>query len=138
MNVPLEWSFNPWRERPKAAASATGISFGSCLLIGTLGQPPLLTLVLCAALLASLWPLLAPARCRVDEQGVSRRGPFGLERRPWGDLKRCVSGPAGLLVSPYPRSHWLDGYRSLWLPLPKRDGERLRNELLARLAHHGF
>jgi hypothetical protein len=136
--MPLEWSFNPWRERPVAAASATAIGLASCLVIATLGQPALLTLALCAALLASLSPLLAPARCRVDEQGLSRRGPFGLERRAWGDLKRCVSRPAGLLASPYPRPHWLDGYRSLWLPLPQHDRETLRTELVARLALHGF
>ena len=138
MMAPLEWSFNPWRDRPLAAASAAAAGLGACLAVATLGQPPVLTLALCLALLASLSPLLAPARCRVDEQGLSRGGPFGSQRRTWSELKRCVPRPAGLLASTYARPHWFDAYRGLLLPLPHRDRETLMVELTARLARHGF
>jgi hypothetical protein len=136
--VPLEWSFNPWRDRPGRAVTAAAVAVLLCGAILGLREPLLLETVLCVAVVATLSPVLSPANLRVDEQGVSRRGPFGLERRPWSEVRRAVSGPPGVLLSPYPRPHWLDPYRGLWLPLPRRDGEALLAELRRHLSHHGL
>jgi hypothetical protein len=136
----LEWSFNPLRDRPKAAAAAALLGVLGCLAVLRLGEAALFELALCAALVGSLAPLLSPARCRVDEQGVALQGPFGLERRPWEGLRRARLRPAGLFVSPYEHPSWLDRFRGLVLPLPIRpaDREPLRARLEELLRDHGL
>ena len=134
----LEWSFNPWRDRPLAAAAAALMTVAMCLVIASLSQPPLVRLILGLAVLGTLSPALSPARCRVDEAGVQKRGPFGTARRRWDELKRAATRPAGLLLSPYARPHWLEPYRGLLLPVPSRGRETLLADLRARLSDHGL
>ena len=135
---PLEWSFNPWRDRPLAAAAAALTTLGMCLVIASLGQPPLVRLVLGLAVLGTLSPVLSPARCRVDEDGIQMRGPFGTARRRWSELRRVSARPAGVLLSPYARPHWLDPYRGLLLPMPAQGRENLLAALRGRLEAHGL
>jgi Bacterial PH domain len=137
---PLEWSFNPWRDRPKAAIAAASFGLVGCFAVTSLGEAALLRLGLCLALLGSLAPLLSPAYVRVDEQGVALRGPFGVERRPWDSLRRAVEQPAGWFVSPYAAPSRLDRFRGLLLPFPNRPAERepLRARLLEHLRDHGL
>lgn len=134
----VEWSFNPWRERPARSALAAALGLAMCAALASLGEPVLLTFALCLAALASLAPLLAPARCRVDDQGATRSGPFGRDRRAWREVRRAVRRRAGLLLSSHPRPHWLDPWRALVLPFPGGESERLRSELESRLARHGL
>jgi hypothetical protein len=134
----LEWSFNPWRDRPLAAAAGALVTLGIGLVVSGLAEPLAVRLILGLLVLGALSPVLSPARCRVDDQGVERRGPFGTARRPWATLRRAARRPAGLLVSPYPRPHWLDPYRGLLLPLPSRDREGLLADLATRLHDHGL
>jgi hypothetical protein len=134
----LEWSFNPWRERPLAAGAGALMTLAICLVVATLGEALVVRLVLCLTVLGTLSPVLSPARCRVDDAGVEKRGPFGTVRRPWGALRRARTRPAGLLVSPYARPHWLDPYRGLVLPLPSRGRQALLADLQARLHDHGL
>ncbi|HYM81149.1 MAG TPA: hypothetical protein VEY91_07025 [Candidatus Limnocylindria bacterium] len=140
MHLPLEWACNPWRDRPGAAAVAAVLGVVACVAVVRLGEAPLLEGALCLAVLGSLGPLLAPARCRLDEDGVTLRGPFGDNRRSWQTLRRASERPAGLLVSPYARPHWLDPYRGLLLPLPSRRPEReaLLVRLREQLHRHGL
>ena len=137
MTAALEWTFNPWRDRPLASVTAAVLGLAGCVVVATLGESAVVTMGLCLAVLGSLSPLLSPARCRADEEGVSRRGPFGLQRRAWNELRRCAERPGGLLVSPYARPHWLDAYRGLLLPLPHRDRDALMAELRTRMKRHG-
>ena len=134
----LEWSFNPWRDRPIAAGAGALLTLGICLVVAGMGEPLFLRVALALAVLGALSPALSPARCRVDEQGVSRRGPLGTIRRPWAALRRAATRPAGLLVSPYPRPHWLDAYRGLLLPLPARGRDALLADLRRHLDDHGL
>jgi hypothetical protein len=69
---------------------------------------------------------------------VARRGPFGTARRRWSELRRVASRPAGVLVSPYAKPHWLDGTRGLLLPMPSRGRDALLAELRGRLVAHGL
>ncbi|MBI5708963.1 MAG: hypothetical protein HZC42_01475 [Candidatus Eisenbacteria bacterium] len=137
-DAPVEWSFNPWRERPARSALAAALGLAMCAALASLREPVLLTFALCLAALASLSPLLAPARCRVDEQGAARSGPFGRDRRAWREVRRAVRRRAGLLLSPHARPHWLDPWRALVLPFPLGESERLRSELEPRLARRGL
>ena len=134
---PLEWSFNPWRQRPLIAAAAASLTMALCLLIASLREPLLVRLILVLAILGTLSPVLSPARCRADERGIELRGPFGTARRRWSDLKRVVARPAGVLVSPYARPHWLDSYRGMLLPTAPHDRDTLLAELRGRLDAHG-
>jgi len=134
----LEWRVNPWRERPRAAATAAAGGLGACVLVVSLGEATLLSAALCLAVLGALSPLLSPAECRVDDEGVSRRGPFGHERRAWRELRRAHAAPDGLLVSPYAASHWLDATRGLVLPLPRGDREALLAGIAPHLERHGL
>ena len=136
--IPLEWSFNPWRDRPGAAVAAALMSIGLCLVIASLHEPPLTRIILGVAVIGTLSPVLSPARCRVDDDGVQMRGPFGTARRRWSDLRRVAQRPAGLLLSPYARPHWLDPYRGLLLPMPAREREGLLAALRDRLDAHGL
>ena len=139
MSAPaLEWRVNPWRDEPRRATAAALAGLGLCAVVVSLGEAPLFTGALCLAVLGALSPLLSPAECRVDDEGVSRRGPFGRERRAWGQLRRAQRAPAGLLVSPYAASHWLDGPRGLLLPLPRRDRETLLAGIETHLERHGL
>ena len=134
----LEWRVNPWRERPGASVAAAAGGLGACLLVLSLGEPPLFSTALCLAVLGALSPLLSPAECRVDDEGVSRRGPFGRERRAWRELRRAQAARGGLLVSPYATSHWLDATRGLLLPLPRRDRDALLAGIEPHLERHGL
>jgi PH (Pleckstrin Homology) domain-containing protein len=135
---PLEWSFNPWRDRPLAAAAAVLMTVGMCLVIASLAEPPFVRLVLGLAVLGTLSPVLSPARCRVDDEGVEMRRPFGTARRRWSELRRVSTRPAGVLVSPYARPHWLDPYRGLVLPMPAQGRESLLAALRGRWEAHGL
>jgi hypothetical protein len=134
----LEWSFHPWRERPLRSAAALAAGLGLCLLVASLGEGTVLTLALCGAVIAAVSPLLAPVGCRVDGDGVSRRGPFGSARRRWDELRRGASCVGGLLVSPYRDPHWLDPWRGLLLPLPRSRRAELLAELRRRMEPHGL
>jgi hypothetical protein len=134
----LEWSFNPWRERPGRAALAATVALGLCAAVMSLGEATVLTIGLSLAAITSFSPLLSPARCRVDGTGAACGGPFGWERRAWGDIRRAVTRPAALVLSPYASPHWLEAYRALVLPLPTRDRQRLLGELRPVLERHGL
>jgi hypothetical protein len=136
--APLEWSFNPWRDRPLAAVAAVLMTAGMCLLIASLSQAPLVRIMLGLAVLGTLSPVISPARCRVDDDGVELRGPFGTSRRRWNELRRWATPPAGLLVSPYARPHILETYRGLLLPMPARGRDALLADLRTVLHAHGL
>ena len=135
--VALEWSCNPWRERPGAASLAATAALGLCLVLTRWGGPFVLTLALCIAAVGALAPLLSPTRCRVDGEGVARLSLLGWQRRRWSEIRRAALLRGGVLLSPYARAHWLDQTRGLFLPLPYRTRRALLADLKARLARHG-
>jgi hypothetical protein len=135
---PLEWRFNPWRERPLTSALASLFTLGSIGLLAVLGVKPLGYAALGAALAFSLGPLLLPSRCRVDDEGVAHRRVLGWERRRWSDIRRAVRVRGGLLLSPFEHPQRLDSFRALLLPMPRHDRGALNARLAPRLARHGL
>jgi len=134
----VEWSFNPWRERPLRSAAAALIALGLCVLVLAARESWVLSLALCVAALATLSPALTPLQCRVDDDGVARRGPLGWERRRWSEVRRAVLKRGGLSVSPYAKRHWLDETRGLHLPLPAASREALAPRVAPHLDCHGL
>jgi len=122
----LRWDYDPWREHPVTAALAALSALALCALVVAARLPFLLAAALCIACLMVFAPALSPVECRVDGAGAARRGPLGWERRGWDRVRRIERVPAGVLLSPFPARHWLDGPRGLTLPLPAgRAGELL-------------
>jgi hypothetical protein len=136
--APIEWSFNPWRERPRVAALAAAFALLCCLLVIGAHVSFVLTLGLCIAAAGSLSPSLTPLQCRVDGEGVARRGALGWEKRTWSEIRRGVLTAAGLLVSPFAKRNALDPYRGMFLPLPATGGAQLEQRIRPILERHGF
>jgi hypothetical protein len=134
----VQWSFNPWREAPARAAATAVVALALCFVILAWREAMVLSAALCVAAVAALSPALTPLECRVDEDGIARRGPLGWERRRWSDIRRAVLGRRGLLVSPYTSPHWLDETRGLRLPLPAATGATLSPAIATMLRRHGL
>src|SRR5262249_33196320 len=83
----LEWSYNPWRVRPRQAALALVGALLCCLVVASWRLPGLVPGVLCVACVAALATACIPVSCRLDEEGVHRRSGWFAERRPWSALK---------------------------------------------------
>ena len=134
--APLEWSWNPWRERPRRATVALAFTLGVWLLLAALGKAPLLATLLGLAVGGTLSPFLVAQRCRIDAERVAVRGAFGWERRAWTPIRRARLGADGVLVSPFARRRRLDAFRALFLPVPAAGRERLLGSLRRHLERH--
>jgi hypothetical protein len=132
----LEWSCNPWRERPGRTALALVLALGMCVLVLSTGVPLLMGGLLCIVLVTALAPSFTAARCRVDDDGVALRSVAGWTRRGWNAIRRARVTPRGLFVSPFTKRHWMDPYRSLFLPFPTGDGAILIEGVRRRLSDH--
>jgi len=133
----LEWSYNPWRDRPGRAAVALVGALACCVAATSLRLPAIPTVVLCVVCVTALAVGFVPVRCRLDEDGVTRRSGWFAEHRRWRGLQRAVRSAEGVLLSPYRRRHWLDPYRALFLPLPHA-APPLAADLDRVLSSHGL
>ena len=136
--APLEWSYNPWRDRPGRAAVALSAALGCCVIAVSLRLPAVPTLLLCVVCVATLAAGFLPVRCRLDDGGVVRRSAWVSERRAWDQLRRAVKRPDGVWLSPYRSRHWLDPYRALYLPFPDGAAAPPAETLDRILASHGL
>jgi len=132
-----EWSYNPWRDRPGQAILTCFAALLTCGTVLSLHLPALMALVMCTVVLGSLSTALVPVRCRLDEEGVTRRSGWMVERRLWRDLKRAVRKSDGILLTASKDPHWLDAYRTLFLPVPPLRGPA-GPEIERLLASHGL
>jgi hypothetical protein len=123
------WQFEPWREHPLRFVLSAIASLGTCAVVLALHLPFVLGAALCLCCVASFAPALAPVECRMDADGVTRRGPMGAVHRKWSDLRRAEALPAGVLLSPFATRHWLDATRGLVLPMPAARAGDLRAAL---------
>ena len=136
--APLEWSYNPWRERCGRSVVAAIALLAICVALTSLHESAVLTLGLCLAAAGALAPLLTPSRCRIDESGIACRGSLGWQQRRWTELRRASVTAGGMLCSPYAAPHWLDSQRGMFLPLPRTRRAALLAEIRPRLARHGL
>jgi len=133
----LQWTFDPWRERPAAAVVATLAVLAFWLAIAALRFPVMLALALDVIAASPLLPAFVPAACRVSADGAERRGLLGWERRRWADVRRLDDVPVGVLLSPFAERHWLDAARSLTLPMPALKRAELREGVQSRWGARG-
>jgi hypothetical protein len=136
--APLEWSYNPWRERGGRSLVAAIALLAICVALLSLHESAVLTLGLCLAAAGALAPLLTPSRCRIDEAGIACRGALGWQHRRWTELRRASVTAGGVLCSPYAAPHWLDSQRGMFLPVPRAQRAALLAGIRPRLARHGF
>ena len=115
----LQWSFDPWSERPVAAGVAALAVLGMWLMLVASRLPWLLALGLGVFVASPLAPAFLPVVCRIEPAGAARRGALGWVRRAWADVRRIDDVPAGVFLSPYSSRHWLDATRGLTLPMPR-------------------
>ncbi len=114
----VAWVYDPWRERPRVAAAALVSALGLCALVVAAREPFFVAAGLCAFCVAAFAPALARTEVKLDAEGAARRSLLGWERRRWSEVRRVDELPAALLLSPYPKRHWLDATRALSLPVP--------------------
>jgi len=122
----VEWTFDPWTERPRAAGVAALSVLALWLTIAWAALPILVALLLGAFTALPLLPAFVPASCRVGPAGAERRGLLAAARRSWDDVRRIEDVPVGVLLSPYAERHWLDATRALTLPMPGAKRGELR------------
>jgi hypothetical protein len=133
----LEWSHNPWRDRPRHALAGALGAVLLCAVALSLRLPFVMTLALCVVAVAPLLMVFLPMRYRLDEQGISRIcGPLA-EKRSWERLRRAVRGREGVLLLPFRARSWLDAYLGFFLPIP-RGPAGLAAELDRILVRHGL
>jgi hypothetical protein len=132
----LDWGFQPWKERPGRSALAAVAAFGMCVLTLRAGLPGFTALLLCIVFVSMLAPSFAPARCRVDDDGVAVRGASGWVRREWASIRRARLTERGLLVSPMRHARWMDPYRAVFLPFPAARAAELAAALKTYLERH--
>ena len=133
----LEWSYNPWRERPRRALAGCLSAAAFCLVVLALRLPLLMAGALAIAAVGPLAVLFLPVRLRLDADGVTRRvGPLA-ESRSWARVRRAVRRREGVLLTPFRATSWLDAYLGFFLPFPRRQAPAA--EALDRiLASHGL
>ena len=133
----LEWTFDPWRERPAAAAVALAAVLAFWLAIVWLRFPLVIAVALGAMAAAPLLPAFVPAACSVSAVGASRRGLLVTVRRAWRDVRRIDDVPVGVLLSPFARRGWRDSTRALTLPMPAPRRAELRGLVRGLWGAHG-
>ena len=133
---PVEWTFDPWRDRPVTAGIAAFAVLALWLIIAACRFPWLLALAQAIVVASPLAPAFVPAACRIEVGGAARRGPLGWMRRSWADIRRIDDVPVGVLLSPYASRHWLDATRALTLPIPRPRRAELATLVRARWRAH--
>ena len=132
----MEWTFDPWSERPVVAAIAALAVLAMWLAIAGARLPLLLAVGLGAFAGAPLLPAVIPAACRIGVDGAERRGLIVRQRRAWTDVRRVEDVPVGVLLSPFAERNWLDATRALTLPMPGTRRAELRESVRVRWRSH--
>lgn len=127
--APVEWTFDPWNERPAIAGTAALAVLAMWLVIAGAGFPLLVAVALGAFAGAPLLPAVIPAACRIGADGAERRGLIVRQKRAWSDVRRIEDVPIGVLLSPFTERSWLDTTRALTLPMPAPRRAELRERV---------
>jgi hypothetical protein len=133
----VSWTFDPWRERPRAAAIGALAVLAFWLAIVWLRFPLVIAVALGGMAAVPLLPAFVPAACSVSPAGASRRGLLVTVQRAWRDVRRIDDVPVGLLLSPFARRGWRDATRALTLPMPAPRRAELRGLVRGLWGAHG-
>ncbi len=109
----LQWVSLPMRERPGATVALVVImltaSWGAALVMENLWWG----IIGLALLFLSLWSYFLPVRFTLDAAGVSKKSPFGEEKRKWSEVRSIVPDRYGVLLSPFKEPTRLAKFRGL-------------------------
>ena len=119
----LEWRVHPLLDNRVRTALLAGVLV-LVLAMVRLSYPEPTWIILAAVLLVgSLARYFFPTSYRLSEEGVEITF-LGLRRiRPWSDFRSCHVGRTGVLLSPFPKPHRLEGFRGHYLLLGSRREE---------------
>jgi hypothetical protein len=80
-----------------------------------------------------------PTRYRLTPEGVEIVRPWRRWSRPWQDFRGIRAGESLVVLSPFERESWLDGFRGVTLLLSENRGEVLEyvEEMVGKKAGAG-
>jgi hypothetical protein len=120
-----EWESWPVRRSPArgllAAAVIVGSAWGTWAWTGSAA----LTGFALVVLLVATGSFFFPTHYRLTRDGVEIERPWRRQSRPWQDFRGIRRGGNLVVLSPFERESWLDGFRGVTLLLPEERGEVL-------------
>lgn len=69
----------------------------------------------CALLFLAMWSWFLPVVYTLDDRGASKKSVFGVESKPWSQVKSVIPDGHGVLLSPFPTPTRLAKFRGLSL-----------------------
>lgn len=135
--VLMDWSVHLAREAPLKAAFVM-VSVALVVALGWIGVHPFVAFVMGAFLLHHLAEFLFPIRYRLTDTGAEAVGFLYWRGIEWERVRRIVSLPDGVLLSPFPRPTRLDAFRGVFLRWGgDREGYQKLETLCRELASKG-
>ena len=119
------WEAWPVRRNPArgvlAAVVIAGSVWGTWAWTGSVA----LTGVALVVLGVATGTFFFPTHYRLTQEGVEIERPWRRQCRPWKDFRGIRHGGDLVVLSPFARESWLDGFRGVTLLLPEERGEVL-------------
>jgi hypothetical protein len=129
--VTLTYSLHLARRQPRKAAAAVALIAAASIVAGYGSRTPLLGLVACALLIASVSDFLFPLRFHLSEDGIEARGLLTRRRMSWSQVRSVRRDTLGVKLSPLARRSRLEAYRGIYVWF-----EGNSDEVMAFITHH--
>lgn len=114
-HAPLTWSLHLAGRHPRKAAAAVALILLASLVAGYAFASPLLGLLACLLLIASVSDYLFPLHFVLSENGAEARGLIHRRRIAWSQVRRVVRDDLGVKLTPLARPSRLEAYRGIYL-----------------------
>jgi hypothetical protein len=111
----LIWSLHLAARRPRRAVAALSVIALASLVAGYGFGSPLLGVLACLLLIASVSDYLFPLRFVLSESGVEARSLVHRRRMSWSQVKSVRRDNLGVKLSPLARPSRLEAYRGIYL-----------------------
>lgn len=109
----LEWTAHPALERPWATLLLSVIIFLAGATASFAMQNLWWGVVGMILLLLTMWNYYLPQQFIIDSKGVRKKSLFGLEKRPWREIRSIYPDRYGVLLSPFIKPSRLAKFRGL-------------------------
>ena len=119
------WEAWPVRRDPARGLLAAVIIAGSVWGTWAWTESAALTGLALVVLGVATGAFFFPTRYRLTREGVEIERPWRRQSRPWRDFRGIRAGGDLVVLSPFERPSWLDGFRGVTLLLPEERGEVL-------------